>query len=43
MLDIVLIFNKAYYDKGSLHVDRKQIQRNYMNRNFYGDLIVLSM
>ncbi|CAD8084275.1 unnamed protein product [Paramecium sonneborni] len=38
--EIILNFNTAYYDKGLMHEDRKQIVKHYVKQNFFWDLIV---
>ncbi|CAD8147087.1 unnamed protein product [Paramecium octaurelia] len=39
--EILLNFNTAYYDKGLMHEDRKQIMKHYVKGNFFWDLIVI--
>ncbi|CAD8091549.1 unnamed protein product [Paramecium primaurelia] len=39
--EILLNFNTAYYDKGLMHEDRKQIIKHYVKGNFFWDLIVI--
>ncbi|CAD8066524.1 unnamed protein product [Paramecium primaurelia] len=39
--EILLNFNTAYYDKGLMHEDRKQIMKHYVKGNFFWDIIVV--
>ncbi|CAD8114518.1 unnamed protein product [Paramecium sonneborni] len=39
--EILLNFNTAYYDKGLMHEDRKQIMKHYVKGNFFWDIIVI--
>ncbi|CAD8180977.1 unnamed protein product [Paramecium pentaurelia] len=39
--EIILNFNTAYYDKGLMHEDRKQIMKHYVKGNFFWDIIVV--
>lgn len=42
LIDIIITFNKPFYDENSLIVtDRKQIASNYMSSWFFVDLIML--
>ncbi|CAD8171955.1 unnamed protein product [Paramecium octaurelia] len=41
MAEILLNFNTAYYDKGLMHEDRKQIIKHYVKGNFFWDVIVI--
>ncbi|CAD8196983.1 unnamed protein product [Paramecium pentaurelia] len=41
VVEIILNFNTAYYDKGLMHEDRKSIVKHYLKHNFFWDLIVV--
>jgi len=41
ILEIVFNFNTAYYHKGMIHKDRKEIFKQYIKTNFLWDLIVV--
>jgi hypothetical protein len=41
IMEILLNFNTAYYHKGIIHTNRKQIFKHYVGSNFWWDLIVV--
>ena len=41
IVEILINFNTAYYDKGLMHQDRKQIIKHYVRGNLIWDLIVV--
>ena len=41
VVDIIFNFNTAFYSKGLIHTDRKEIINNYIGGNFKYDLLMV--